>query len=111
MGRGGGFGGGRAGAGGGRGGGRRSDLQLKNHVMLLGRLDNGLGFYRFAYNGSRTTYVGVIAQEVQAIAPWAVHRGTDGYLRVDYRQLGLPFQTFDHWKASGARVPAGGEWH
>lgn len=111
MGRGGGFGGGRAGAGGGRGGGRRSDLQLKNHVVLLGRLDNGLGFYRFAYNGSPQKYVGLIAQEVQGVTPWAVRRGADGYLRVNYRQLGVPFQTFDQWKASGARVPAGVEWH
>jgi hypothetical protein len=79
--------------------------------MLIGRLDSGIGFYRFAYNGSQQTYVGVIAQEVQGVAPWAVRRGADGYLRVDYRHLGVPFQTFDRWKASGARLPAGGEWH
>lgn len=105
----GGGGGGRVGGGGGRGGGgggRRSDIQLKHDVVLLGRLDNGLGFYRFAYNGSQRAYVGVIAQEVQGVAPWAVHRGSDGYLRVDYSQLGVPFQTFDRWRASGARVPA-----
>lgn len=113
---GGGGGGGRVGGGGGGGrggggGGRRSDIQLKHDVALLGRLDNGLGFYRFAYNGSQRSYVGVIAQEVQGIAPWAVRRGTDGYLRVDYRQIGVPFQTFEQWKASGARVPAGGLGH
>ena len=34
-----------------RGGGRRSDIRLKHDITLLGRLDNGLGFYRFAYNG------------------------------------------------------------
>lgn len=108
----GGGGGGRMGGGGGRGGGgRRSDIQLKNDVMLLGWLANGIGFYRFEYNGSSTTYVGVIAQEVQGVAPQAVSRGADGYLRVDYRQLGLPFQTFKQWKASGARMPAGGYWH
>src|SRR4029078_1983142 len=44
--------------GGGRGGGRRSDVRLKNDIHLLGRLDNGLGFYRFAYNGSDRIYVG-----------------------------------------------------
>lgn len=33
-------------------------------VVLLGRLDNGLGYYRFAYNGSDRADVGLIAQEV-----------------------------------------------
>lgn len=105
---GGGFGGGRGGGGGGRGGGgRRSDMLLKDHVVLLGRLDSGLGFYRFEYTWSDTTYVGVIAQEVQGVAPQAVSRGADGYLRVNYELLGLRFQTFREWKASGARIPAG----
>jgi uncharacterized membrane protein YgcG len=49
------------GGGGGRGGGRRSDITLKHDIYLLGRLDNGLGFYRFSYNGSDKAYVGVIA--------------------------------------------------
>src|ERR1700716_3158048 len=31
--------------------GRRSDMMLKHDILLLGRLDNGLGFYRFRYNG------------------------------------------------------------
>src|SRR6516164_7414089 len=52
----GGGGGARAGGGGGRG--RRSDLRLKHDLVLLGHLDNGVGFYRFAYNGSEKTYVG-----------------------------------------------------
>ena len=47
--------------------------------MFLGRLDNGLGFYRFAYVGSGKPYVGVIAQEVRALRPDAVFRGRDGY--------------------------------
>lgn len=106
----GGFGGGRGGGGRG-GGGRRSDIQLKHDVILLGHLDSGIGFYRFAYNGTRTTYVGVIAQEVQHVAPWAVHRGADGYLRVDYRQVGVTFQTFEEWKASGARLPSASNSH
>lgn len=107
-GRGGGGGGGR---GGGGGGGRRSDIQLKHDVVLLGRLDNGLGFYRFTYGGSQRSYVGVIAQEVQDVAPWTVHRGPDGYLRVDYRRLGVPFQTFAQWKASGSLLPRADGWH
>ena len=50
-------------------------------------------------------YVGVIAQEVRAIAPDAVVRGRDGYFRVHYDKLGLRFQTYDQWTASGAQTP------
>ena len=58
---------------------------------LIGHLDNGLGFYRFSYNGSDKVYVGVMAQEVQTVRPDAVMRGRDGYLRVFYDKLGLQF--------------------
>ena len=104
---GGGFRGGGGRGGGGRGGGRRSDITLKHDIVLLGHLDDGIGFYRFDYNGSDKAYVGVIAQEVQTVMPQAVTRGRDGYLRVYYDKLGVPFQTYDHWIASGARVPTG----
>lgn len=103
--RGGGFGGGGFRGGGGRGGGRRSDVALKHDIVLLARLDNGVGFYRFAYNGSNQAYVGVLAQEVQKVRPEAVMRGSDGYLRVHYDQLGLKFQTYRQWTASGAQIP------
>lgn len=96
-------GGGRGG--GGRGGGRRSDIRVKHDITLLGRLDNGLGFYRFSYNGSSKAYVGVIAQEVEQVMPQAVVRGQDGYLRVYYRKLGLDFESYDRWIRSGAQVP------
>ena len=102
----GGFHGGRGGfRGGGRGGGRRSDFRLKHEIILLGHLNNGLGFYRFVYNGGEKAYVGVIAQEVQKVIPQAVVRDRDGYLRVFYNKVGLKFQTYDQWIASGARVP------
>ena len=78
---GGGRGGGGRGGGGRGGGGRRSDVKLKHDIALLGRLDNGIGIYRFAYNGSGRAYVGVMAQEVQALVPEAVVRGRDGYLK------------------------------
>jgi Chaperone of endosialidase len=90
---------------GGGGGGRRSDAALKHDVVLLDRLDNGLGFYRFSYNGSDKAYVGVLAQEVQAIAPEAVVRRPDGYLRVYYEKLGLQLQTYEAWIAAGAMLP------
>ena len=86
---------------------RRSDMMLKHDITLLGHLDNGLGFYRFRYNDSEIVYVGVMAQEVQTIMPAAVVRGSDGYLWVSYDKLGIDFQTYDKWVASGAVVPAG----
>jgi hypothetical protein len=108
--RGGGGGGGFRGGGGGGGfrgggGGRRSDLALKQDVSLLGYLENGLGYYRFRYLDSPKAYVGVIAQEVQAVMPVAVTRGRDGYLRVHYEKLGLTFRSYKGWLAGGAEIP------
>ena len=54
--------------------GRRSDIRLKHDITLLGRLDNGLGFYSFAYNGEEKRYVGVMAQEVRMVKPEAIVR-------------------------------------
>jgi len=104
----GGGGGMRGGGGGGRGGGgRRSDIRLKHDITLLGYLDDGLGFYRFSYNGSNKAYVGVMAQDVQRIAPEAVTLGPDGYLRVYYEKLGLRFESYRRWIDSGAQIPHG----
>ena len=106
---GGGFRGGGGRGGGGRGGGgRRSDITLKHDIVRLGHLANGLGYYRFSYNGSDKAYVGVMAQEVQTVMPKAVVRDRDGTLRVFYEKLGIRFQPYEEWIASGARVPAGG---
>ena len=92
-------GGGRGG--GGRGGRGRSDIRLKHDIVFLGYLNDGLGFYRFSYNGSDKPYVGVMAQEVMQIVPAAVTRDRDGYLRVNYEKLGLKFQSYDRWRRSG----------
>jgi Chaperone of endosialidase len=103
----GGGGGMRRGGGGGRGGGgRRSDIRLKHDIALLGRLDDGLGYYRFVYNGGHKAYVGVMAQEVETVEPKAVTRDADGYMRVSYDLLGLPFETYEQWIATGAHLPS-----
>jgi len=96
-------GGGMRGGGGRGGGGRRSDLLLKHDVVEVGRLDDGIGIYRFVYSGGHTAYIGVIAQEVQNVMPAAVTRGTDGYLRVRYDRLGLKFQTYRAWLQNSRR--------
>ncbi len=108
--RGGGFhrGGGGFHRGGGRGGGRggrRSDLRLKHDVTLLGVMPDGLGLYRFVYNGGHKAFVGVIAQDVKAVMPDAVFRAKDGYLRVEYDKIGVKFESYDQWEASGGRIP------
>jgi len=81
-------------------------MRLKHDIVLLGRLDDGLGYYRFVYNGGHTAYVGVMAQEVQTVAPEAVMRGADGYMRVSYDALGLPFESYQQWIATGAHLPS-----
>ena len=78
---------------------------MKHDVVLLGHLDNGLGYYRFSYLGSDKAYVGVIAQEVQAVMPKIVTRGGDGFLRVNYHRLGIRFRSYEDWLAAGAQIP------
>jgi hypothetical protein len=92
---GGGRGGGRRG-----GGGRRSDIRLKEDIVPLARLNNGLELYRFRYKGSdHTDYVGVMAQEVQKIEPDAVWCDHNGYLVVNFDRIGVKFMTWKEWLA------------
>ncbi len=81
-----------------------SDVRLKRDITLVGRLDDGLGLYRYRYLWSDTVYVGVMAQEVALIHHDAVVKGADGYLRVDYSRLGLKLMTEPEWKALRARL-------
>ena len=97
------FGGGGGHFGGGHGGGHHSDVRLKEDIVPLARLDNGLGLYRFRYKGhDHTQYVGVMAQEVEAVEPSAVSRDRNGYLLVDYDRLGLRFMTWSQFVAARA---------
>jgi hypothetical protein len=45
--------------------------RLKHDIVQVGHLANGINLYRFVYNGGHIGYVGVIAQEVQSVAPAA----------------------------------------
>jgi hypothetical protein len=54
----------------GRVGFRRSDMMLKHGISFLGYLDNGLGYYRFSYNGSNKSYVGVMARKGRRGSEW-----------------------------------------
>jgi hypothetical protein len=77
-----------------------SDVRLKRDIVPLARLDSGLGLYRYRYTWSDQLYVGVMAQEVEAVRPDAIVHARDGYLRVDYGRLGLKLQTWEQWQAT-----------
>jgi outer membrane immunogenic protein len=77
-----------------------SDIRLKRDVVLMERLDDGLGLYRYRYLWSDTVYVGVMAQEVALLRPDAIVRSAlDPYLRVNYARLGLTLMTLPQWQS------------
>src|SRR5262245_2723213 len=84
-----------------------SDVRLKRDITPIAKLENGLRLYRYRYAWSDTLYVGVLAQEVLEVAPSAVLRGSDGYLRVNYARLGLRMQLWEEWIVSHSNVGAG----
>jgi hypothetical protein len=65
--------------------GRRSALRLKHGVTLSGVVPNGLGLYRFVYNGGHKAFMGVIKQVVQGVIPEAVFRAKDGTAALFYQ--------------------------
>jgi hypothetical protein len=72
-----------------------SDRRLKTHVLPMGvHVATGLTLYEFSYVWDATRrYVGVMAQDVQKIMPQAVLVDSDGYLCVDYSQVGFPMMS------------------
>jgi len=83
-----------------------SDERVKRDITPVAKLENGLQLYRYRYAWSDTLYVGVLAQEVLKVAPSAVSRGADGYLRVNYARLGLRMQLWEEWIASHSNLGA-----
>lgn len=69
-----------------------SDIRLKQDVTRIGTAAHGLPLYRFRYLDRPGVYEGVMAQEALRVMPEAVLRGEDGFLRVDYARLGVPFR-------------------
>ena len=101
---GGGGGGGRGGGGG--GGGRRSDINAKHDIALIGRLDNGLGFYRYQLQRQRQSLCrrhGAGSADRHA----GCGRARPGRIPAGLlREARAEFETYDHWVASGARIPS-----
>ena len=67
-----------------------SDKRLKDGIEKVGEKD-GINIYEFNYKGDDRRFRGVMAQEVSHI-DGAVEVGEDGYLRVNYDVVGIPFE-------------------
>jgi hypothetical protein len=63
-----------------------SDRRMKTDIKAVGKLDNGLTVYLYRYIGDDTFQIGLMADEVKAVAPEAVERGPDGFDRVFYKK-------------------------
>jgi hypothetical protein len=81
-----------------------SDARLKQDVVRVGRLEEGIDLYRFRYLGGTQEFVGVLAQEVQRVHPNAVVKGSDGHLRVYYDRIGARLMTLADWEATQTAV-------
>jgi hypothetical protein len=72
-----------------------SDIRMKENIVRIGTLPNGLPFYQFEYISEfkdhplagHGTHTGVMAQEVQALIPDAVTTLDNGFMAVDYGKL------------------------
>lgn len=72
-----------------------SDRRLKENIELVGRDERtGLNLYEFSYidDPDMRRYVGVMADEVIAVDPYAVEFDDQGYARVNYARLGIEFK-------------------
>lgn len=68
-----------------------SDKRLKRNIEKIMDIKvNGktLGWYRYQFLGADTWYEGVMAQEAKKVKPEAVKRHSNGYLMVNYAELG-----------------------
>lgn len=63
-----------------------SDRRAKKDIRRVGTLDNGLPVYLYTYKGDDTPQIGLMADEVEMIAPHAVMTGADGLKRVNYAE-------------------------
>lgn len=64
-----------------------SDRRTKRNITKLSTFDDGLGLYAFRYLGDDEMRVGVMADEVSAIRPWALGPTVGGFATVNYGAL------------------------
>lgn len=65
----------------------KSDIRAKRDISRIGELSDGLGVYRYRYLWDDEPRIGVMAQEVAALRPWALGPIEDGYMTVVYEAL------------------------
>ncbi|MDR2427060.1 MAG: tail fiber domain-containing protein [Endomicrobium sp.] len=61
-----------------------SDVRMKENIEPIGKLYNGLTVYKFNFIGENITKIGLIAQEVKELMPYAVSEDSEGLLLVNY---------------------------
>lgn len=64
-----------------------SDPRLKVEATLLGRDPDGLGIYSYRYRGDKSYQIGVMADEVRRLRPWAHAGKVGGFDTVNYGRL------------------------
>lgn len=64
-----------------------SDRRLKRDIELIRRENDGLGIYAFRYIISKARVLGVMADEVAKLRPWALGPVRAGYATVNYGAL------------------------
>lgn len=64
-----------------------SDRRLKRNIVRRDTFPDGLGLYTFKYHGDDVTRVGVMADEVEKLRPWAMGEPVGGYATVNYGEL------------------------
>ena len=64
-----------------------SDIRLKENIIKIGKLSNGLPVYQYNYINDNKPQVGVMAHEVEEVLPEAVLTMSNGYKAVDYGML------------------------
>ncbi|WP_417248142.1 tail fiber domain-containing protein [Celeribacter sp.] len=87
-----------------------SDMRLKRSIALLGELGNGIPVYSFKYRDdmletrnldTKTTFVGVMAQDLLAEHADAIVTLQNGYYAVRYDRIGFEMQSYDEWLQDG----------
>jgi hypothetical protein len=72
-----------------------SDIRMKENIKSVGTLPNGLNIYEFDYKlefkdiAGHGKQIGVMAQEVEKVIPYAVIEANNGYKMVNYSMLGI----------------------
>lgn len=64
-----------------------SDRRLKTEIERIGEYPDGLGLYSFRYIGTALRRIGVMADEVSRLRPWALGPQIGGFATVNYGAL------------------------